>query len=208
MQYLKTFALAVLVGFSTIGLTFNPAQASTIEIGSFTGDDTITFDDLAPSLTINTQYSGLGVSFVNWRSINECSWHNNCSFSEIFAHSSPSGSGFLQSIQFDSAQQKVGFELGSNINMTATIQILLAGNLLDQFVYTQSHGRLESSRIFRGFEDTGGIDELRFAFSGGTHHINNLTFSELSPVPVPAAVWLFGTALIGLVGFSKKRKAA
>lgn len=28
-----------------------------------------------------------------------------------------------------------------------------------------------------------------------------------NPVPVPAAVWLFGTALIGLVGFSKRRKA-
>jgi hypothetical protein len=27
-------------------------------------------------------------------------------------------------------------------------------------------------------------------------------------VPVPAAVWLFGTALIGLFGFSKRRKAA
>ena len=31
---------------------------------------------------------------------------------------------------------------------------------------------------------------------------------ELSQVPVPAAVWLFGTALLGLVGFSKRRKAA
>jgi hypothetical protein len=27
-------------------------------------------------------------------------------------------------------------------------------------------------------------------------------------VPVPATIWLFGTALIGLVGFSKRRKAA
>ena len=27
-------------------------------------------------------------------------------------------------------------------------------------------------------------------------------------VPVPAAVWLFGTALIGLVGFGRRRKAA
>ena len=27
-------------------------------------------------------------------------------------------------------------------------------------------------------------------------------------VPVPAAIWLFGTALIGLVGFGKRRKAA
>jgi len=29
-----------------------------------------------------------------------------------------------------------------------------------------------------------------------------------SVVPVPAAIWLFGTALIGLVGFSRRRKAA
>ena len=28
---------------------------------------------------------------------------------------------------------------------------------------------------------------------------------EMSAVPVPAAVWLFGTALVGLVGFSKHR---
>ncbi len=27
-------------------------------------------------------------------------------------------------------------------------------------------------------------------------------------VPIPAAAWLFGTALVGLVGFSKRRKAA
>lgn len=30
----------------------------------------------------------------------------------------------------------------------------------------------------------------------------------VSAVPVPAAVWLFGTALIGLVGFRKRKKAA
>ncbi len=33
-------------------------------------------------------------------------------------------------------------------------------------------------------------------------------FSRPSAVPVPAAVWLFGTALIGLVGFGKRKKAA
>lgn len=31
---------------------------------------------------------------------------------------------------------------------------------------------------------------------------------ELSAIPVPAAFWLFGTALVGLVGFSKRRKAS
>jgi hypothetical protein len=28
---------------------------------------------------------------------------------------------------------------------------------------------------------------------------------DLAPVPIPAAVWLFGTALIGLVGFGKRK---
>jgi len=32
--------------------------------------------------------------------------------------------------------------------------------------------------------------------------------TELSAVPIPAAFWLFGTALLGLVGFSKRRKTA
>ena len=30
---------------------------------------------------------------------------------------------------------------------------------------------------------------------------------NVNAVPIPAAAWLFGTALIGLVGFSKRRKA-
>ena len=29
---------------------------------------------------------------------------------------------------------------------------------------------------------------------------------RVNPVPAPAAIWLFGTALIGLVGFNKRRK--
>jgi hypothetical protein len=31
---------------------------------------------------------------------------------------------------------------------------------------------------------------------------------EISPFPVPAAVWLFGTAMIGLVGFGRHKKSA
>jgi len=31
---------------------------------------------------------------------------------------------------------------------------------------------------------------------------------RVNPVPIPAAVWLFGTGILGLIGFSKRRKAA
>jgi hypothetical protein len=36
----------------------------------------------------------------------------------------------------------------------------------------------------------------------------NWLVRPISVVPIPAAVWLFGTALIGLIGFGKRRKAA
>lgn len=38
--------------------------------------------------------------------------------------------------------------------------------------------------------------------------IDNVSGLSASAVPVPAALWLFGTALTGLVGFGKRRKAA
>ena len=33
-------------------------------------------------------------------------------------------------------------------------------------------------------------------------------FAPIPAVPVPAAVWLFGTGIIGLIGFSRRRKSA
>lgn len=38
----------------------------------------------------------------------------------------------------------------------------------------------------------------------------NVSFASwnVSPVPVPAAVWLFGTALVGFIGFSKRKSKA
>lgn len=43
-------------------------------------------------------------------------------------------------------------------------------------------------------------DNLASAVFELTQHV-----ASPSPVPVPAAVWLFGSALIGLVGFSKRK---
>ena len=37
--------------------------------------------------------------------------------------------------------------------------------------------------------------------------ITSLYFTDIVTVPVPAAVWLFGSGLIGLVGFAKRKKA-
>jgi hypothetical protein len=46
---------------------------------------------------------------------------------------------------------------------------------------------------------------------GSGNQADSLTLNvgaDLSPVPVPAAFWLFGTALIGFIGVSRRRKVA
>ena len=43
-------------------------------------------------------------------------------------------------------------------------------------------------------------------FSNGSDSVLAVWSPNIGAVPVPAAVWLFGTAMIGLVGFNKRRK--
>lgn len=41
------------------------------------------------------------------------------------------------------------------------------------------------------------------------YFIDNVSIvADVNPIPVPAAVWLFGSGLIGLVGIARKKKAA
>ena len=42
--------------------------------------------------------------------------------------------------------------------------------------------------------------------SGGRISGNTLAV-DLAPIPVPAAAWLFGTGLIGLIGVARRKKA-
>ena len=69
------------------------------------------------------------------------------------------------------------------------------------------------------FRNTEGFDLLRIAMHssnqqdngfglGNAIAIDHVVAQSLSPVPVPAAIWLFGTALIGFVGMSRKRKVS
>jgi len=62
------------------------------------------------------------------------------------------------------------------------------------FGLTEFGSSITSISYFAGSPDTDavGIDDLRYGTA--------------SVIPVPAAVWLFGTALIGFVGYSRRRK--
>ena len=51
-----------------------------------------------------------------------------------------------------------------------------------------------------------GTDDLVLAnfWPGGGSISNFAIYGTASPIPVPAAFWLFGTALIGFIGFSRR----
>ena len=67
--------------------------------------------------------------------------------------------------------------------------------LMFEALYTGQYGvGITVNNEFSGF-----IGPWSVSLSGNT---------PLNPVPVPAAVWLFGTALIGFIGLSRRRKVA
>lgn len=58
-----------------------------------------------------------------------------------------------------------------------------------------------------GRPDTPGTAMLTPPFPGQTPAFGGI-ITPVSPIPVPAAVWLFGSGLLGLVGVARRRKTA
>jgi hypothetical protein len=67
-----------------------------------------------------------------------------------------------------------------------------------------SHGGLD----FLGLVSDSQFSSLTFTFSASEWLGADRVQYGISPVPVPAAFWLFGTALIGFIGISRRRKVA
>jgi len=65
------------------------------------------------------------------------------------------------------------------------------------------------SNSFAGFISSVAIGRLEFEGSTGDgfNHVDDFQVSFNSPVPVPAAVWLFGSGLVGLIGIARRKKA-
>ncbi len=72
------------------------------------------------------------------------------------------------------------------------------GDLVAQSAMNINFGGLDSSAI----------TEVRFVVNSAANVDSIFDNIETSPVPLPAAAYLFGTAVLGLVGVSRRRKAA
>ncbi|MGB5259534.1 MAG: VPLPA-CTERM sorting domain-containing protein [Gammaproteobacteria bacterium] len=53
-----------------------------------------------------------------------------------------------------------------------------------------------------------GIHSIRLSETVADIAFDDLTFNDVAPIPLPAAIWLFGSGLLGLIGIARRRKAA
>jgi len=137
----------------------------------------------------------------------------------IFGKTRSDAGGAYYDILFTNSYNAFAFDI-ENYNPDATVNdqhgVLDVNTTLGSFMFdiTQT-GALESAPIFIGLITEGDLLSIRWnegpEISGiGNEEttLDNFMVASVSPVPAPAAVWLFGTALVGLIGFGKRRKAA
>lgn len=93
------------------------------------------------------------------------------------------------------------FDIWVRPNTVNFIRMEAAAGLYDQYYAIKQYGKEEYS--FKGYIDP--VITIDPAYSGNyTLEVSNIPFA---PVPVPAAAWLFGTGLLGLVGLKRQRQA-
>jgi hypothetical protein len=87
------------------------------------------------------------------------------------------------------APSKYGLQGGSDLSLAGATAIKLFGLTGNNIAGGQNQSYLLGSAVFNG-------------------GVLTITGNAAAPVPLPAAVWLFGSGLMGLVGVSRRRKQA
>ena len=115
----------------------------------------------------------------------------------------------LQSINvFDVKEGAVTFDLFDEADTKfATFKNLLNSDTgndeSDNKFETVNFGGKTISSLLVTLNDSGAIDDIVFNVPGGLNEVD----PEIPSVPLPAAVWLFGTALAGFAGVRLKKRA-
>lgn len=208
MKLLSKTAFAIYLAFGNSITTF----ATVINFDSLAGGP------IQAGEQVTTQYSGLGVTFVD--SYSGGAHANNTLTSLISGSSSPNvlwvdqssggSSGQYLEIDFshaiDSFSTLFGTSLGANITLNAYHGATLLGT--QTLVGATIIGDVRSGQI--DFNSSSGITSVQL-FSNPVGTTTSFNFSvdnvTISSVPIPAAVWLLGSGLLGLIGVAQRKEA-
>lgn len=94
----------------------------------------------------------------------------------------------------------------TNTNTSGTLSVDDPGAFA--FGYTDDSGANWSATAESWTEILPTIWAIEYAYNPGVVKTAFLKVAHVSLVPVPAAVWLFGSGLIGLIGIARRKKAA
>ena len=86
----------------------------------------------------------------------------------------------------------------------ATVVVLGSGNVIESDITDGAITGYSLSANFWSWDLDGYSVPVDFDNLNG---VSISTKTNLSVIPIPATVWLFGTALIGLIGFNRRRKS-
>lgn len=202
--------LSLLTGILAVSLSGTmSAHASTV----------VTFEDVGPDFWVSQGYGGIS----GWDGFGLAPQPNPFVYDPILGHYLYIGMG--QELSFD--QAPVVFE-GTYFDSwipNGSGQTSYSLYYQDQLVYSaqiDAHSELTALNWLTSGYD-GLVDKISFsnffAIDNLTYHeglANKISFSNglaiaslansTSPVPVPGAVWLFGSGLAGLLSFAKRRK--
>ena len=182
LRFKTPLGWALLLGL--LLLNTSAAQASLVKVESF-WQSTISFFSLETTAFLeSTSFTGIGAETISVTSFDLLFIDNRTTDPGLFltAELSPSNEVFIHFIN------------GAVSTYSASRVNLDPGNTF--FVINPSLGRL--SREFPL------VGQSNYTLQSGSV----VTLPSVSPVPVPAAVWLFGTALVGFVGFGRRGKLA
>jgi len=205
-----------LIGVSLALFSFS-AQASLITNGDFeTGDlsgwETFTTSNGVANSSVSifdTNGDGIGTNSAEF-SVGQAAFVSGVLEGGGITQTFSSGASGVFSIGLDIATRN-NAAVGTNL-AGGLISLLVDDIVLDFFDFGSiSAGSIERSSLFSSLSLDSGLHTLSilierpFLPSGVVQSLDNIEVTQISAVPVPAAAWLFGSALIGFVGFSRRK---
>jgi hypothetical protein len=209
------------LALSLIGLLSTAAQAATTNYSNraafeaaISGATTETFD----SYSVDTSFAGTPVNIGDFSVVTTGTSTSTSGYNYIdvvplaTSESDVNGTNDLRiytnssssfTIQFNTAITSLGFDWANLNDSSHRTDLYIDGVLTNVLDTTFSYPETG----FVGFISDIAFTTIEFrGLQNDVFGLDNITYAS-HPVPVPAAVWLFGSGLFGLVGFSKKRKS-
>jgi len=213
------------IAFATLTLALSTSvNAALIDDDEYTTDDINGLEWLDLSYTSNISYSDAYDAVATqsgggWDYASESQVRTM--FDQIFSTWSPtSPSGFSQDTNYTAQADRFSTLFGSSYTADPEFEsrTVSFGLYLDDLDVLRMLGvenyanPLNSDSIYGALTENYSVlnsqsNEQFATFMVRASSINLDPMDPMSPVPVPAAVWLFGSGLIGLVGLARRKKA-